>query len=108
MTTPVFSGSPAEKKVLHRSNDGRRLAIATRYPDGITFEYGRDTAHDEAFYIVRGEGRCTVEGGETFPLNEGDFIYLTPGIHARWEYGPGFMDVAYFCSDHPLGREIDT
>jgi mannose-6-phosphate isomerase-like protein (cupin superfamily) len=99
MTVSFFAGSGAEARILYRSSDGRHLAVASRYPDGVRFRYGGTVDYQEVFYIVRGRGSRTLPDQNPLAMSEGDLIYVRPGVEIDYVYEPGFADVAFFWSD---------
>jgi mannose-6-phosphate isomerase-like protein (cupin superfamily) len=99
MENEYFRGSGAGAKILYRSQDGRHLAVATQYPNGVRFRYGGTVSYKEVFYVVRGHGHRTFPDGTSVEMIAGDVIYVKPGIEIDYVYDPGFMDVAFFWSD---------
>jgi uncharacterized cupin superfamily protein len=100
---PIFGGYPSSVRELHRSPDGRILISSRKYPDGADYRWGRDCHHDEAFFLVEGEVRCTPVDGESIIFKRGEVIYYPAGLDAHWEYSQGSQHLAFFWSDQPLG-----
>jgi hypothetical protein len=107
MNVSFFAGSGAEAKILYQSSDGRHLAVASRYPNGVRFRYGGTVDYQEVFYIVRGRGSRTLPDGRSLSMSEGDLIRVRPGVEIDYVYEPGFADVAFFWSDsRPLSPSL--
>jgi mannose-6-phosphate isomerase-like protein (cupin superfamily) len=106
MTTETFADARVEGRILYQAPDRRQLVIATRYPEGVAFEYGGSVDYHEAFYVSSGSGVRTFPDGNAVPMREGDLIYVRPGVEISYLYGPGFSDVAFFWSDAELSPDL--
>jgi len=106
MATETFGEARVEGRILHLSSDRRQLVIATRYPDGVAFDYGGAVDHEEAFYVSAGRGARKLPDGRTVPMRVGDLIFVRPGVEVGYVYEPGFSDVAFFWSDSELRRDL--
>jgi mannose-6-phosphate isomerase-like protein (cupin superfamily) len=108
MTANMFDGLNAGARILHLSDDGCHMTVASRYPKGVDGSlaepYGADMDYYESFYIVKGTGRRIFADGTVVEMKEGDLIFVQPGIPVTYMYDPGFVDVAFFWSDKPLPK----
>jgi uncharacterized cupin superfamily protein len=92
---PEYSGS---KSVLYRSADGKIVAGAAKETGTATLKY----PCDEFFYVTEGWIKLAIQGGETFTLTKGQFVYLKKGTTVDFEFGPDFANVAVFIDDSPV------
>lgn len=107
MAAEYFRGSGAEARILYESSDGRHLAVASRYPQGVRFRYGGAVEYHEVFYVVRGHGQRRYPDGTSLDMHAGDMIYVHPGVEIDYLYEPGFVDVAFFWWEaKPLPAEL--
>ena len=106
MTTKTFAGARVEGRILYQAPDRRQLVLATRYPQGVAFDYGGSVDYQEAFYVSSGGGMRTFADGNSVPMREGDLIYVHPGVEISYLYEPGFSDVAFFWSDTELSPDL--
>jgi hypothetical protein len=106
MTPDMWPEGAAEGRILYEAPDRTLVAVASRYPNGVTFNMGSgDPDVHEVFFVYAGEGSRTYPDGTTVPMGAGDFIYNT-GEDITYVYGPGFADVAVFWSAKPLPGEF--
>ncbi|HWI21951.1 MAG TPA: hypothetical protein VNT22_04970 [Baekduia sp.] len=102
MTTTMWPENTAEGRILYEAPDRTLVAVASRYPNGVTFNMGPGSPDiHEVFFVYAGEGSRTYPDGTTVPMGAGDFIYNT-GEDITYVYGPGFADIAVFWSTKPL------
>lgn len=106
MTTETFGDAPVAGRILYQSPDYRQLAIATRFPAGVSFTYGGPVDYQEVFYVVSGHGTRTFDDGRTVDMTAGDLIYVRPHVEIEYVYDPGFIDVAFFWSDRRLSSDL--
>jgi hypothetical protein len=104
-TTKHFHGAPMRNLLLHRSDDGRHLVFASEAPAGARFTETRDSL-EEAFYILEGEARCTLPGGETLSWKAGDLVYWPYDEPMQIEYSPGSRAICFFWSDRRISIPI--
>jgi uncharacterized cupin superfamily protein len=100
---PIFNGVPSSVRPFYKSPDGRVLVSSRKYPDGADYHLDSDLVHDEIFYLVEGNVRCTPEGGEPVLFKRGEVIYYPAGLAAHWEYTPNSQHLAFFWGDTPVG-----
>lgn len=106
MATETFGDAPVEGRILYQAPDRRQLVVATRYPEGVSFDYGGSVDYREAFYVSSGRGMRTFTDGSAAPMREGDLIYVHPGVEISYVYEPGFSDVAFFWSERELSPDL--
>lgn len=89
---PAYGGRAA---VIHRSEDGKRVAVANEEEGSFDYTY----KFDEFLFVTSGSARVQVIGGETFTLSKGDVAYFSKGTKVHFELHKGFSDVTMLMSD---------
>jgi uncharacterized cupin superfamily protein len=86
---PQYGGS---KSIIYRSADGKIVAGHAKETGTTSLTY----PCDEFFYVTEGWTDLKINGGESFRLNKGDFVYLTKGTTVDFVFGDGFANAAVF------------
>lgn len=92
---PGFGGHEA---ILYRAEDGTRLAGSFR-ESGV---HKMEMPFDEFLYVVGGEVKISIEGGESLQLGVGDCCYLKQGMKVTFDMTEDFHDVTVLISDTPI------
>lgn len=96
------------RELMHPAVHGNRaqsLAEATIRPGRTTHRH-RHTRTEEIYYILRGQGRMTVDN-ETQPVCGGDAILIPPGAWHRIT-NTGRDDLVLLCCCSPAYAHADT
>jgi uncharacterized cupin superfamily protein len=91
-------GISGHQAILHKSDDGTRLAGSFK-ESGFIHEV---MPFDEFIYVIAGSSRISVKDGDTFELKAGDCCYLRQGLDVTFEHSDDFHDVVVLMSDQPI------
>ena len=91
-------GISGHQAILHRSEDGTRLAGSFK-ESGVIHEV---MPFDEFIYVVAGSTRIEVLDGDSFELGTGDCCYLRQGQDVTFHHSDDFHDVVVLISDQPI------
>lgn len=92
---PEFGGMEA---IIHRSQDGRRVAAAFRETGKASFTY----PFDEFLYVTSGSAAVKVHGAGVFTLRQGDVAYFREGTAVEFDFSKDFSDVTMLVADHEV------
>lgn len=91
-------GISGQHAILHKSDDGTRLAGSFK-ESGVIHEV---MPFDEFIYVITGSSKISVKDGDTFELKAGDCCYLHQGLDVTFEHSEDFHDVVVLMSDAPI------
>lgn len=94
---PNYGGQAA---VIHKSPDGKRVAVANKEQGEFMYEY----KFDEFLYVTSGRVDLEVIGGAKFSLKKGEVAYIVKGTRVKIKAYPGFSDITMLMSD---GEPVD-